>query len=335
MEKLRLRARPAEAAPGEAERTRSPGREAVANALSVLPWRDPGKSAPRRLVLYLAVLPAVFMLVASLVALLAELPSSAAFSVSFLLHAFGCVAASCATAFVGSLALPALVGGARSRVREALVCPYCRDSVDRGGTVICARKKCGALYHRECWEECRSQYGGCAVYGCSSRGCREVSAAGYALRVARLLLAAALFPPRAVRALRKVETESGISVYWSAVQASRRVYSWTNRDGGRQAIFVLALGIPLSYAAAIPFIQAINASRSSAWPGLGLIATIFLGPFAMLVIPYILAIPILFVVTFLRAIKRALESEFSALERADQGGTTVLGRLAAGVGKKA
>ncbi len=238
-----------------------------------------------------------------------------------------------AVTFGVSLAVSRLAG--RGRLHEALVCPYCRDAVDREGTVICARTKCGALYHRECWEECHVSYGGCAVYGCSSRRCREVSAAGFAVRIAKLLVAAALFPPRAVRALRRVETESAVSVYWRSVQASRRVYSWTNAGGGRQAFFVLVLGIPLSYAALIPLVMRINSSRSDdGWLVLGLFATIFLVPFTMLVIPYLLAIPVVFVVTFLGAIKRALESEFSALERADQGGGTVLGRLASGFGKK-
>jgi hypothetical protein len=35
----------------------------------------------------------------------------------------------------------------RTRLEEALVCPYCRDVVTRRGVVACARRGCGALYH--------------------------------------------------------------------------------------------------------------------------------------------------------------------------------------------
>ena len=67
---------------------------------------------------------------------------------------------------------------------------------------------------------------------------------------------------------------------------------------------------------------------------LALVACIFGVPFLMLVLPYLLAIPPTFLFYVGRAVRRALASEFSALERADQGGGTVLGRLAAGFGKK-
>jgi len=93
----------------------------------------------------------------------------------------------------------------RSRLKQALLCPYCRDAVTRTGTVACARRGCGALYHRACWDEVVKDYGGCAIYGCESKKAREVSAVGWAVRVVRLLVATILLPPRVVRALRKHE----------------------------------------------------------------------------------------------------------------------------------
>lgn len=55
----------------------------------------------------------------------------------------------------------------RRRLRETLVCSYCRDKVDRGQAVGCGRSRCGARYHEECWQECSQVFGGCAVLGCS------------------------------------------------------------------------------------------------------------------------------------------------------------------------
>src|SRR5262245_3400125 len=88
---------------------------------------------------------------------------------------------------------------ARSRVAEALVCPFCRDVVARQGALACGRRRCGALYHEECWAECSQRYGGCAVFGCESERARDLSALRYVVRVLRVALAAAIFPARAVR----------------------------------------------------------------------------------------------------------------------------------------
>ncbi len=54
----------------------------------------------------------------------------------------------------------------RRRLRETLVCSYCRDTVDRGVAIECGRSRCGARYHDECWQECFRVFGGCAVLGC-------------------------------------------------------------------------------------------------------------------------------------------------------------------------
>src|SRR5437870_4295401 len=110
---------------------------------------------------------------------------------------------------------------ARSRLRQALICPYCRDDVSRRGTVACARPGCGALYHRECWSECAASYGGCAVYGCGSTTSKEISAAGFVLRLLRLVVAAAIFPKRVARALR----EPGRGSLAEAFALARGVFS--------------------------------------------------------------------------------------------------------------
>jgi hypothetical protein len=91
---------------------------------------------------------------------------------------------------------------ARGRAREALRCPYCRDDATRV-VLACARPGCGAHYHAECWDECRTTFGGCAVLGCGSREVRGVGRLRFLGRFVRLLLAAWLFPPRLLRALRE------------------------------------------------------------------------------------------------------------------------------------
>ncbi|MBI3723543.1 PD40 domain-containing protein [bacterium] len=55
------------------------------------------------------------------------------------------------------------------RRSEKQVCPYCHDGVSTEDAVLCTREGCGALYHSECWQDCVSQHGHCAVYGCDVR----------------------------------------------------------------------------------------------------------------------------------------------------------------------
>jgi hypothetical protein len=341
-EGIKISARPAETpeAAGEKKALKGPSalKRALGDARAVLPWRDPGKPARMRLMLYVALTPLWALLLPKLIETLfagdANVPVTTVTAVSLLLLVLGPLLAPAGATFAVSLLFHALQGeDVNSRLRQALVCPYCRDSVGREGTVICARTKCGALYHRECWEECARQYGGCAVYGCTAKKCREVTAAGFALRLAKLLLAAALFPPRAVRALRSNETESALSVYRRAVAASKRVYLWTNANGRRQQMIVLLAGIPLSYLvlAALGFFR-VQYRDDLNFPVF--FAVVFSVPFFMLALPYLVAIPVVFTFFFALAMKRALEAEFSALERADQGGGTVLGRLRLGLGAK-
>ena len=104
-------------------------------------------------------------------------------------------------------------------MRAALRCPYCHDQVGRLGALACARSGCGALYHRECWEEC-ARWDGCAALACGSREAREVSALGYVLRWLRLALAALLFPRRLVRALSATQGASAVSIFRRALSVA-------------------------------------------------------------------------------------------------------------------
>jgi hypothetical protein len=62
---------------------------------------------------------------------------------------------------------PRLVVARESRF-ASLVCAYCRDQIS--STIrACSHPHCGARYHPECWDECRSAWGSCAIYGCDSR----------------------------------------------------------------------------------------------------------------------------------------------------------------------
>ncbi|MBI3726289.1 hypothetical protein HY251_20380 [bacterium] len=252
-------------------------------------------------------------------------------------------------AFVASLAVGVLTGGAaRSRVQEALVCPYCRDSVSREGTVVCARPRCGALYHRECWQECSEQYGGCAVYGCSSKKSREVTAAGYLLRVARLFLAALLFPPRVARALKTYEGEGILKAAWKeAAKITRGALPTLSKpmDLERWQLGLLYC-VPLASVSGLAYSirAAMGAFRApwndvppymnryeNPWLWVSLAGTFLSLPFLL---PLIIFLCVSGAFSMLKGLANVLKGELAALVRADEGGTTVIGRLRLGLGKK-
>lgn len=126
----------------------------------------------------------------------------------------------------------------RSRIERALVCPFCRDSVSSRSAVSCARRGCGALYHRDCWEECRSRYGGCAVFGCESRAARELCVLGFLARWIRLAVAAALFPGR-VLAVTTSSERFRVSVR-DAIAAHVRCFFADFRRGWRWPALLIA-----------------------------------------------------------------------------------------------
>jgi hypothetical protein len=225
----------------------------------------------------------------------------------------------------------------RKRLRQALVCPYCRDEVEPEGTVICARGGCGALYHRECWDECSQQYGGCAVYGCSSKKCREVSAAGWFLRMARLAVAAVLFPPKIARAIRQADGEGFAAIYRKAVARARVVGVSTNDDENSPAKMNahLAFAILLLVVVGTVLVSGVNPAwtrKADTVAGrLTLLAAFIVVPVTL---PWVVALPLTLGFYTLRAVATAFKSELAALARADEGGGSVLGRLRAGFGQK-
>jgi hypothetical protein len=237
----------------------------------------------------------------------------------------------------------------RARVHEALVCPYCRDTVKKRGTLACARRGCGALYHRECWEECSSHYGGCAVFGCESKRAKEVSAAGYLWKLARVLLAALIFPPRLVRALAQDErteserkslgkrslayaallnpmTASGVNalvcflLYLGALPAVFSVYLW---------IITPLLKHPPPWTEQAPWAHATDDSHEGLAFLIGAIA-VLIAVFLPVPVGFLLALGF----NVMKLVSHVLRGEVASLGRADEGGTTVLGRLRSGEGKK-
>jgi hypothetical protein len=222
----------------------------------------------------------------------------------------------------------------RSRLRRALVCPYCRDDVGRKGALACGRRGCGALYHRECWEECAAQYGGCAVYGCGSKKAREVSLVGWTIRIARLLLAAILFPPRVARVLRERQGERVAATWRRAFEIARPLLvSPDPRKNGPLKLIVCLVSVSLALLLlswAIELVDTWGREREGRFVfGAGVVG--------MLAFPFLLPFTIAFFVALVflmaRALGAAFRDELAALGRADEG-ATVLGRLRRGEGTK-
>lgn len=210
-----------------------------------------------------------------------------------------------------------------SRLRAALACPYCRDGLEDDGALACDRPGCGALYHEGCWSECRTSYGGCAIYGCGSKTAHGVGWFALQRRVWRVVVAAVLFTPRVVQRLqaseratlreewrrarevqRGISTSEGQVLYWGLLNAVLCI-------GGSLILIVLsekrfirvdtvAVGTVVLMGAAIAFMRA---------PLMGVFAW-----------------------GVLRVVARLFRDELALLQRADAG--TFLARLANGAGKK-
>ena len=214
----------------------------------------------------------------------------------------------------------------RGRVRQALLCPYCRDGVARRGSVACARKGCGTLYHRECWDECAASYGGCAVYGCGSQSAHEVSAAGYFVRLAKLVLAALLFPPRLARRIVASREPGAASPLSLAHAATKGVLpSRDQSKNGPLKFFVHLTLVGVALWTLMLFESREWLVRFSA--GTQTVARVGWIVGVAFFLPYVLA----FVPTLVFYV---LRSELAALLRADVERATVLTRLREGKGKK-
>ncbi len=217
---------------------------------------------------------------------------------------------------------------ARDRVREALVCPYCRDQVVRDDVIACGARTCGALYHRECWEECQQGYGSCAALGCSSTQLREVSAFGFFYRLARLFVAAILFPPRALRAWRETPRDS--SIYRDAHKKAKQGLK-TFGEHPIGGLFVFLFLTVLSYAT----VGGVLYSVAEIFGGVTLsnpvliFCVFFFSPLLVPIFSYLITFQLVLAFHIARA---TLAGEFSALDRADQGGS-YLAQVAASLGK--
>ena len=215
-------------------------------------------------------------------------------------------------------------GGARARVREALTCPFCHDAVPRNGGSLCARDGCGALYHRECWEECARDYGGCAVYACGSTEAHDLSPFAWLLRWLRLLTAAILFPPRAVRAIQRSQGQTAGEIFAQSRQEAS-AYLHTRVDGlGRLLVLGLA-GLAVALAA----IKGLEQHHGGIAPQhvVWVLAATFALPLLAIYSPYLYAFTWVARVLIGRRLSKALQDELDALRAGGAGGyLTRMGR---------
>lgn len=215
----------------------------------------------------------------------------------------------------------------RARLRAALACPYCKDAV-ADEAVGCERSGCGALYHRECWDECRASYGGCAVYGCGCTTARDVGRFALRRRALRLLLAAALFPPRVVQRLRAGGADGRGLLRWAWEEAVA-VQEYASASCSQS---LLVGGVNLGLCLAL-MKWLLELPLFPTWDPLAVPKIVGLVAVAAVVL---MRLPLLSQLTWnvLGVLTEALAGEVSALARADAGEGTVLGRLARGGGKK-
>ncbi len=236
---------------------------------------------------------------------------------------------------------PPAPGALRDRLRAALRCPYCRDAVTRRGTVACGRRGCGALYHRDCWDELTQGYGGCAVYGCGERRSREVSAAGWALRLLRLAVAALLLPPRVVRAVVRHRDESFRTIFGHALARAREVgRRW--RDSWPLVLVLAAVPVTFTLVPLYPVLFDFRSPRPTnpvllfvemAWIGFWILALPMLTP---VWVPPLVAFVVALGLQAARGCAAVLRAEVGALMGHDvRGVDTPLARLERGGGAKA
>lgn len=225
-------------------------------------------------------------------------------------------------AAAGPLRVVRRLGADTARLRAALACPYCRDRLPEDAAVGCDRAGCGALYHEECWVECRASYGGCAIYGC---GCTTGHPVGrFALRrhVLRLALAAALFPPKLVRRLQEREREGWRDV-WARARRYQEAVSWS----APRTLLVGLVNLAISAAILSTLVMDLGLVSSAPRLLLLLIGTVGL-PIVLMRLP--LGTHAAWGVA--RLVARVFRDELAALRRADEG--TFLARLVRSGGKK-
>lgn len=232
----------------------------------------------------------------------------------------------------------------RSRLRRALLCPYCHDDVGRKGAVLCARDGCGAVYHRDCWHECVEQYGACAVYGCESTRSRELSVRAYVARVARLLLATLLFPPQVLRALVRFEEKPLREIQGLLPQRGWRLILEQTATSSREFVQASGGGLAIAIALATTFVMVpvlnplLAAPDTTTHRALGAWLELLQRGFLAVLLSVGLVLALVGVVALGLAVARALSltlvSELAVLRRADLPRGTVVSRLRKGEGSK-
>lgn len=215
------------------------------------------------------------------------------------------------------------------RLRAAMTCPYCRDHLPDDRAMVCDRDGCGSFYHDECWAECRATYGGCAIYGCGCGSAHGVGRFALQRRVIRLLLAAALFPPKMVKRLRESETQS----FSEVLRRSREYQNELSHDTSR-TLGVGAMNLAFSFSI-LGIVLKLTADELSMMGEDGLLLLGLMFGFTLIFPVIFMRLPLAghFAWFFSRAVASVFRAELAALSRADQG--TFLARLVAGAGKKA
>ena len=232
------------------------------------------------------------------------------------------------------------------RVREALRCPFCHDRVGRQGSVACARRGCGALYHRACWAECVEHYGGCAAMGCGCTTAAGVTRVGFSWRVLRMALAALIFRPRALEALKAAGgDEADVAAIRRALEDQAREMDdalWGRRGRGlshtaytRWGLFQLAFVLGSMLAAFLVTLAVTAPSYPAAnWlDGRGPIWGLFTSVAAGVAATLLLYRSTHAVALALYTARALLEGEVAALSRAGAGGGWIA-QVRLGGGKK-
>lgn len=269
---------------------------------------------------------ALLLLLATMAGLAAFVEQGAAESALFRSVALGClvhlVVVRPALRFAGTVAHEVR----RLRAEEA--------GGEGTGTVACARAGCGALYHAECWHECRTSYGACAVFGCGSTEVERVSAVTLLVRVLRMFVAAFVFSPQVVDALREGEA-AGVTSIRDAIReraagAHRSMWSKHADEGSRLSLSLLQIGTVLG--ALVFSIREFYLSHLGRHPHptRGLLV-LFAVPLAAVLLLYggswVTAL-------LIYAAKAVLAGELAALSRLGQGGSFLSRLKLSGGGKK-
>jgi hypothetical protein len=216
----------------------------------------------------------------------------------------------------------------RKRVAEAMRCPFCRDAVTREGAAACAKSSCGALYHQECWEECRTGYGGCAVFGCGSTEAHGLTRIDFAMRMLRMLLAVILFPPRIISAVRELRKHpDGRTLFRGATKkALAAVSSFWGPQSSESTIFI-KLGLLIPGYVLVYFLMVDLELWKHEWTFLPVMLGV---PMGVVLISYALAVGMVLGLTLAKSF---LAGEFEMLTRLASGGG-YLGKMVGGGKKK-